>query len=480
MIDQNTQESMDMKTNTNPFALFLTTAAALMLWIGNAQAQDKYGETPEQQELCKESLNNFISFYKQKDFNEAYNQWNKVNERCPAGASQSFYAYGLRMLDEIMSNEQDAGNTERVAALQDSILMVYDWYMEYYPSTSKHPNNRCEVLADKANDYYDFFGKDSAEVANAWLKEAVDCLGAEADAKTLSNYYITSFYAMKNMEGDAAQAKLAEMLTEYLTLADYCDAAIAAANADGDERNAGIYEKVKGNIDQVFVTIANCEEMVPVLQTKYDESPEDMVLLEKILRLLNKKECTDNALYLPVATAVHAASPSSTSAYSIGINYAKAENYSEAFNYLEQAVELCPDCGDRATYILKAGQVASFLGNAYKAKSYANQLLEIDSENADAYMLIGDAIAGAAKSCDDGALGMRAAYWVAADYYARARSLGNEEVSERAAKKIANCEKQFPTVDDIFTVGKSAGDSFKVGSISGCPCAGETTRIRVR
>lgn len=474
------KNEMDMKTNTNPRKLLLLAAAALVMWVGNAQAQEKYGETPEQQELCKESLNNFISFYKQKDYNEAYIQWSKVNERCPAGASQSFYAYGIRMLEKILDAEVEAGNADRIPLLQDSILMVHDWYIENFPSTSKHPNNGCEVLADKANAYYEYFGKDSAEVANAWLKEAVDCLGATADAKTLSNYYITSFYAMKNLEGEAAEAKLTEMLTEYLTLSDYVDEAIATAVSEGDERNAKIYEKVKGNIDQVFVTIADCGEMVPVLQRKYNEAPEDMVMLEKILRLLNKKDCTDNELYLPVATAVHAATPSATSAYSIGINYAKAENYSEALTYLEQAVELCPDCGDRATYILKAGQVASFVGNAYKAKSYAQQLLELNPESADAYMLIGDAIAGAAKACDDGALGMRAAYWVASDYYARARSLGDDELKERADKKISNCTKQFPTVDDIFTVGKAAGDTFKVGSISGCPCAGESTKIRVR
>lgn len=471
--------NMDMKTNTNPLALLLATAAALTFWLGNAQAQEKYGETPEQQELCKESLNNFISFYKQKDYSEAYNQWLKVSERCPANASQSFYAYGLRMLDNLLEGAA-ASDPARVAQLQDSILMVHDLYIEHFPATSKNPKNGCEVLADKANAYYDFYGKDSAFVANAWLKEAVDCLGAEANAKTLSNYYITSFYAMKALEGEAAQAKLAEMLTEYLTLVDYCDAAISSANASEDERTAKVYEKVKSNIDQVFVTIADCDEMVPVLQVKYDEAPEDILLLEKILRLLNKKDCTDSELYLPVATAVHAAKPSSTSAYSIGINFAKVENYSEAFTYLEQAVELCPDCGDRAAYILKAGQVASFLGNSYKAKDYARQLLELDPESAEGYMLIGDAIAGAASACDDGALGMRAAYWVASDYYARARGMGDETLQERASRKIGSCEKQFPTVEDIFTVGKAVGDSFKVGAIPGCPCAGETTRIRVR
>ena len=56
----------------------------------------------------------------------------------------------------------------------------------------------------------------------------------------------------------------------------------------------------------------------------------------------------------------------------------------------------------------------------------------------------------------------------------------NADLSELAGKKIANMAKQFPTVDDIFTYGKQAGGSFTVPNKSGCPCAGETTTIRVR
>ena len=70
-------------------------------------------------------------------------------------------------------------------------------------------------------------------------------------------------------------------------------------------------------------------------------------------------------------------------------------------------------------------------------------------------------------------------YWVASDYYARAKRL-NEELAEKAGKKMANMAKQFPTVDDIFTYGKQAGGSFTVPSKPGCPCSGETTTIRVR
>jgi hypothetical protein len=103
----------------------------------------------------------------------------------------------------------------------------------------------------------------------------------------------------------------------------------------------------------------------------------------------------------------------------------------------------------------------------------------LDSDNADAYMLIGDAIAGSSSACDDGALGARSVYWVASDYYARASRL-DAEVADLAGRKMANMAKQFPTVDDIFTYGKTAGGSFTVGTKPGCPCSGETTTIRVR
>jgi len=119
------------------------------------------------------------------------------------------------------------------------------------------------------------------------------------------------------------------------------------------------------------------------------------------------------------------------------------------------------------------------MGRTSTARNYARQVLAVEAENADAYMLIGDAIAGSSAACNDGALGGRSVYWVASDYYARAKRL-NEELAEKASKKMANMAKQFPTVDDIFTYGKQAGGSFTVPNKPGCPCSGETTTIRVR
>jgi tetratricopeptide (TPR) repeat protein len=235
------------------------------------------------------------------------------------------------------------------------------------------------------------------------------------------------------------------------------------------------------NIDEVFVTLASCEEMVPVLERKLAASPDDFELKKKVLSLLTKKECTGNALYLPTAEAVHAKEPAAASAYSLGMAYAKKEELSKAFAYFEEAVSLCPSCAERESYLLKAGLLASVLKRASTARSYASKVLDINPKSADAYMLIGDAISGSASNCNDGIIGTRAAFWVAVDYYNKARNLTSDpELSEKISAKISSCARQYPSMDEIFTIGITAGSSFTMPSIGGCPCSGETTTVRVR
>lgn len=443
-----------------------------------SSAQDQYGDTEEQQILCKEAISVYVSYKKQKNYDEAFIQWKKACDVCPPTAREGMYSDGVRFL----KNELDKTTDEaRTTALQDSIFMLYDQRMELFPSTSKKPNNRCIVLAYKATDYYRIYGKDGAPEANAMFKESIDCLGAESSPATLSTYYVTSFYAMKAIENDAeAKAKLGEMLTEYLTLTDYIDQGIAVATTGGNADEVEDYEKAKGNLDEVFIAIAQCEDMVPVLSEKIAADSANFELKQKVLRLLNQKDCTDNDLYLPVAIDVHNAEPSHPSAYAIGNEQAKAENFAEAFTYMEQAVELCGECAELETYHLKAGKIASFLGKSSTARTYAQKVLATNSDSAEAYMLIGDAIAGAASQCNDGALGSRLAYLRACDYYTMAINRGDEELKATAQKKLNANSKQFPSVDEIFAVGKSTGDAITIPSIGGCPCSGETTTIRVR
>ena len=443
---------------------------------GFAQDNTKYGATEEQQLLCKEALSVYKSYKKQKNYGEAYQQWEKACDVCPEGVQESLYSDGATFLKNEIKTSKKAGDDARVTVLVDSLMFVYDKRMELFPATKKKPNNRCHVLGRKASDFFKY-NKSEAIAAYDMFKESIDCVGAKSTASVLSGYYVTSFYSMKalnKIDKEQGTARKAQMLTDYLMLVEYANTAIA--NANGKEKTIKSYQSAIENIEKTFVTIAQCDDMVPVLQANVDASPDDMELKKKVLSLLVNRECTENDLFIPVATAVYKVEPSASAAYAIGIGYAKQSNYSESFKYMEEAVSYCDSCAEQTTYLLKAGQIASALQKYNTAKRYARQVLALDPNNGDAYVLIGDAIAGASKACDDGAIGKRAVYWVAHDYYTRAKNLG----SELASSKMKKVEQQFPTIEDIFTLGLSAGSKFTVKESGSCPCSGETTTIRVR
>jgi tetratricopeptide (TPR) repeat protein len=452
-----------MKKITAILTLLLMTGA----FLASAQ-EDKYGDTEEQQIRCKEALSVYKSFKQQKNFHDAYLAWQGACKECPQDVSESLYVDGVRFIKEELKSTEDKA---RKQALVDSLWIMYDKRMEIYPATTREPNNRCAILGNKAADYYAIYKNSATRVPEAYemFRESVDCLKENSAAAVLSGYYLTMFYMFKDGDPANRDQYLSLLLTEYLNLQDYMDASIAR---ETDDKVKEGYDKARNNIDEIFVQIAACGDMVPVLEQKWKADPTNLELSKKIVRLLNKKECTENSLFLPVVEFVHQNEPSAESAYGLGIGYAKAGDYSKALKYFEEAAELCTDCPNKESYLLKAGQTASVIKNTSKARSYANKVLAINPKSGDAYILIGDAVAGSASQCDDGRIGMRAMYLLAADYYAKARNM-DSSVADLAGRKIASMAAQFPAKEDIFTVGIKEGDSFTT-------CTGEQTTIRVR
>lgn len=431
-----------------------------------AQDQSQYGETEEQQIACMEALSVTNSFKSQKNTKDAYRAWRKACEVCPPDVKESLYMDGVRFIKEEMQAEKDKA---RKLVLADSLMIVYDWRMEHFAKTERNPNNRCVVLGFKAGDFSRLFSSKTAE-SYAMYKEAFECLKEESSAGVISGYYLALFDMYKGAEGKEKSGYLSDLLTDYLALQDYVE--INLKNSD-DERVTDGFEKARNNLDEIFVQIAECDQMVPVLEQKVADAPTDVELKKKVLRLMNRKDCSDSDFFNDVAKAVYAVEPEHSSAYAISKNLLKAGEYGEALRYLEEAVSNCGDCSELETYLLRAGQVASVQKQLTKARNYAKRVQSMNPKNGQAIILEGDIIFAMSGQCDDGALGARSVYWLAADYYARAKSI-DPSVSDAATKKIAVAKGQFPSKEDIFKVTKKEGETFIV------PCLGEETTIRVR
>ena len=479
---------MTPTTTLKPLSFLITLCAVFVTTVStHAQSDDpKYGETEEQRIDCQQKLSNYQLWYKNKDYDEAYSQWREACEICPEGASEGMYYFGAKLLHKEIEKASD--DSLRRAVLIDSLMFIYDKRMEVFPSTRRSPNNACEVLEDKAKDYYAFFADNHAE-ANAMFRESVLCLGKDASASTIYQYFTSSFYYFNSFGKDSLDAEQellkseiqARMYTDYVQLMGYVDMNIEEAKAAGDEKKLGNFDKLAGPMEEVFAEIADCETMIPVLDGLFSTSPDDIEKLTSILRLLERVECTETNLFLPVATAVYRMNPSASAAYDIGIGYAKESRLDSSLVYFEEAIERCEECPKILTYYSKAGQAAVSLGRMSTARSYARKMLEVDPSSGEAYLLIGDAIGNGTVSnaCSQSTLSSRSVFWLATDYYARAKSM-NPELVERANNRIASMRKSFPTSDDLFTSGKENGETYTVPSIPGCPCSGETTTIRTR
>lgn len=454
----------------------LTHGLAVCLTLGMSAAlfgQDdsKYGDTPEQQAACKENLSLYETYYKQKNYDDAFPFWNKACSVCPPEVSQNMYIKGINLLKRQMKAAIKAKDNDRAIALRDSVFMFYDLRIKYFPTTSSKPNNGCEVLARKALDWTSL-NKRTAQEARPMFEESIACLEDQADAAVLNGYYALLVEALNDAEGaEAKEVAIGDLLNEYLRLSDFIENGRQRELAVADSAAADKYATTQKNLDEIFVQVANCEDMVPVLTNKLEASPEDIDIKKKTLRLLNEKGCTDNDIFLPVAEAVYAVEKNADAAYSIGIQLSKKGDYAGALPYFEESVELCGDCPKLARNLMKAGQVAKNAGQVSKCIRYARRAAKADPGNGEPYLLIGDAVASMVGSCSESPLGGREVYWLATDYYQRAKSV-DSELASKANTKISQVSKSYPSVDDLFTYGIDEGKEITV------KCLGETTKAR--
>ena len=107
--------------------------AALMLPL-TSFGQDRYGETDEQQLLCKEAISVYRSYKKQKNYDEAYIQWKKACDVCPLTATENIIRDGVTFLNDQLKKTEDE---TRRASIADSIFLLYDQRMELFPATKK-------------------------------------------------------------------------------------------------------------------------------------------------------------------------------------------------------------------------------------------------------------------------------------------------------------------------------------------------------
>ncbi len=428
--------------------------AAIALTTG-AQAQSKYGNTPEDSVKCVQNLSLYQEFMKQEGgIKDAYGPWREVVNTCPT-SSKGVYQNGVKILTTFIEEEKDP---IRKGVLVDSLSLVYDLRITHF-------GERAYVLGRKGYDLLTY-APERCKEAYEILKESIELGGAKSEAGTLSAYY----QALNCMYGKGEATK-DQMLKDYVMVMEHIDANLADEGLKEERRD--YYTKARDVVNSLFFKVADCADIGRIAGEMIQAKPDDMDMKNRLLKVLNGKDCTDEKVYLTIAEDVHRANPTSESAYSLGLYKAKQGDMAGALKYMKEAVDLCSGCSDKVKYLLKAGQVASASGSHAQARSYANQVLQVEPKNGEALILIGNAIAAQGGSCE--APDSWGAYWLAYDYYQRARSL-DPSVADKAGDRMGSMSARFPTQQEAFFYQLTDGKSVTVA----CGGLGETTTVRTR
>ena len=432
----------------------LLIATALIAGISipseiSAQGVSKYGETPEDSVECIMNLSLYTEFYKQwkgsgyknVSIDDAIGPWRQVYQRCPA-ARMGTYVDGVKMLTYYIKNASDESSKN---AYIDTLMMLYDKRIEYFDKEGY-------VLGRKGVGLYSLRIMDY-EDAYGILSKSVELEGN----KSYPDVLVFFMRATKKMidEGKASE----DLIFDNYEVSSKIIEVNLEKNKDNAKKLAN-WQNVRGNIDLIFEPFATCEAIIKIYSPKFQENPEDLKMLKKLVKLLDRKKCTDDPLYFEATVKLYDLEPSSESAYLIGKMLMKNEEFSKAIDYLKEGDKL-EDSDDRADCFLYIAECYRISKNYSQARNYALKSVSERPNNGNPYIMIGDMYTASVNSCGSNDLEKKAVYWVAVDKYYKAKQV-DPEIAEVANDRIKSYSIYFPPKEDIFFHNLNEGDEYIV------------------
>ncbi len=415
--------------------------------IGNPNMiQDKGPKYGQDSARCVMELSLYREFYRQKNIPDAIGHWRWVFNYCPL-ATQNTYIDGVKIVKYLISKENDKINKQKYI---DTLMIVYDKRIVYFPNNYKTGKNQIGYILGRKGVDLIKLNPGKYEEAYKTFKESVKLEANNSKAAVLV-YYFRS--AIKMVEKSKAEKSL--ILETYDQISDIISFNIAN-NAKAEKE----FIKVQQNVEQTFEPFANCEDLISLYSTKFYDNPEDLDLLKKIIKILDKKDCIDNELFFDATEKLHELEPAPKSAFMMGKMAMKKGMDEKAVRYLSEAAKLLEGDAQADSYLLLASILYKQEDYPY-ARSCALKAAGIRPGDGRPYLFIGDIYATSAKKCGSNDLTSRAAYWAAVDKYVKAKNV-DESIMEEALKKINTYSKQFPNSETIFFYNLSEGDPYKV------------------
>lgn len=422
---------------------------AIVLFMASSSFAQKYGADSVK---CIQNLSLYRDYYKQKLYDDAYKYWQIVYEICPQ-SSERMYLDGVSILGRKIAATKDKDIKDRRV---DSLLQVYDNRIANFGKEGY-------ILGRKGVDELRY-KSDQPELAFATLDKSIKLRDKKSEAGAIVSY----MNAMILLEKNGTKTP-EDVVNAFSKLSGFLDYNITRLDGKSTQK---YYVEAQENVNSNASPYLSCEILEKMAQDGYEKNKSDASWMERTADILDKKGCTDAPIFFTIAKEMHATNPSAVSAEKMGIMSLKTKKYSEAEAFFEQAIKLNQDESKLADYYIELAQAQSSAGRYGAARSNARKAAELKSGWGLPYLMIGDMIASSSSCGGEDACKQKAIYWLAVDYYSRAKSI-DPSVAGKANQKIATYTKYFPTKEDCFFGGTKEGDVINIGC-----WIGESTKAR--
>jgi len=242
-----------------------------------------------------------------------------------------------------------------------------------------------------------------------------------------------------------------------------------------DEETAKSATDVKNYIEDIFGSsgAADCEALINIFTPQFEEKSDDVDFIKNMLRRLGKAKCDESQLFSEASERLYELEPSAEAAFNMARRYVKRDDTERAKKYYKQAMDQETDQERLANYYYEYAYFIYAKENALQeARTYAKKALDINPDYCQALMLIGDIYAAASRSYGGDDFEKSTVFWLAVDYFERARRAG-PDCAVDASQKISTYRRYFPSKEEAFFRSLQTGQSYRIGG-----WINESTRVR--
>lgn len=426
--------------------------AAFCLLGGAVGAQDfredpRYGSDPASREQNVRILNFFNDAYKAKEYGQATVYLRQLIENAPK-ATQNLYIRGVEIYK---SKALGAQSLQERKMYVDSILWFFDKRIEAF---GNHPQRGEAYLR--------------GEKAKAFLSMM------PADRERLFQFFQEALHEKHPLNPGLAVTYFNSVVESY-RLDDVTPEQVIDIYERLSQRLAGCESPERAEamkaIDDLFASsgAANCETVEKIYRPKYEADPGNAKLIETILALLRRGNCSSD-FYLTMLEKYYAANPRPDVAVQLASLFQEKQEFGKAMEYLRIAINNETDPAQKTNFMLQGAGMALSSSSYREAAQFARQAIDNDPNNGLAYFILASAYAGGSGSACSG-FDRQTAFWLVVDNLVQARRLlpADDPQQSTISQMIGNYSANFPKTEETFMRGLNPGDSYTVncGWISG-------------